>query len=192
MRRLSIFLAANLILITSILLTGCTEAKTGEMTVKLTNSSTQKSSGEFMTKDLSLLTAINLDVQGCSVHYSDTTSPSGWVDMPCTVGIYNLLDIDSDATVILVNELTMPVGNVTQVRLKLGPNNTIVIDGVTHPLKVPSGQQSGLKINLHDYVSFTTYIEIVLDFDPFQSVVELGNGGYILKPVIHVDVLNQL
>jgi hypothetical protein len=124
------------------------------------------------------------------MHYGDG-SPDNWVSLNTNAGIYNLFDLNNDATVVLVNEVTMPAGEVQQMRLILGPDNSIVIDGATYYLKVPSGEQSGLKIDLNGSIHFHDYITVVLAFDPDHQIVELGNGGYILKPVMHVDVIYQ-
>ena len=51
-------------------------------------------------------------------------------------------------------------------------------------LKTPSGQTSGVKLQLNaDLESDVTYM-VLLDFDAAKSVVAKGNGGYNLKPVV--------
>ena len=59
-----------------------------------------------------------------------------------------------------------------------------MVDGNSQSLKVPSGSQSGLKLNLHQTLTANTSYSIWLDFDACKSVVEKGNGDYSLKPVI--------
>ncbi len=61
-----------------------------------------------------------------------------------------------------------------------------MVDSVLHELKTPSAQQSGLKINVHADISNVDVFNLLIDFDAEESVVEQGNGGYILKPVIKV------
>ncbi len=58
-------------------------------------------------------------------------------------------------------------------------------------LKTPSAQQSGLKIKLPDTFSFQPglYYSIHLSFDVDKSVVDLGNGGCLLKPVIKGEII---
>ncbi len=192
---LSIFIIGGVLFLVT-----CTkEEQMATMTVKLTNTSAPTTSTKASadqgqtTRDLSLLTAINLDVQECQIHYyGNQPFNGGWVSLNTYPGVYNLMGLDTDATAVLVNEVSMPMGTVTQMRLKLGNHNTIVIDGVIYPLKVPSGEESGLKIQLKENILFTNYITVILAFDPYHSIVELGNGGYILKPVIQVDVVYQL
>jgi hypothetical protein len=184
------------LLFVALAFTSCAEElKTSPMSVKFINANSGKNQSiqgvEYVQRDLTLLNAIYLDVIQCEVHYSSPAGFEGWHALPTHPGIYNLLDVDTDATIVLVHDTLMPHGDITQYRLILGPNNTIDIGGTIYPLKVPSAEQSGLKIDLKDHINFATGIEVVLAFDPFHSIVEQGNGGYILKPVIQVDIVNQ-
>ena len=53
-------------------------------------------------------------------------------------------------------------------------------------MDTPSAQQSGLKINLNKILVQDSLNDVLLDFDANESVVEKGNGGYSLKPVVRV------
>jgi hypothetical protein len=100
-------------------------------------------------------------------------------------GIYNLLDL-SNGLDTLIADSEVPSGRINQVRLILGSNNTLKINGEVHSMATPSGQQSGLKLLVNaDLAPGVTY-RLKLDFDAAKSVVTLGNGGYVLKPVIRV------
>lgn len=123
--------------------------------------------------------AVYVDVQEVKVH-SDVT---GWVNLAANPGIYNLLDL-SNGLDTLIGTGNVPVGNVSQIRLVLGANNSLVKDGVSYPLATPSAQQSGLKLNVHETLEAGIVYELWLDFDATRSIVETGNGSYILKPVI--------
>src|SRR5690606_10644983 len=83
---------------------------------------------------------------------------------------------------------------IEQIRLKLGPHNSVVVDGVTEPLKTPSGQTSGVKLNLHETLLPGVAYDIWIDFDAGKSIVATGNGKYNLKPVIrtYADVTNGM
>jgi hypothetical protein len=84
-----------------------------------------------------------------------------------------------------VGVATLPPGRYGQIRLML-VDASIVVDGVEHELTIPSGAESGLKINggfaLYDGVATT----ITLDFDAGRSVHYTEGSGYIMKPVIDV------
>lgn len=107
-----------------------------------------------------------------------------WVDLVLNnPGLYNLLDYRNGETVMLAGG-DIPAGKISQVRLLLGDESHVVIDGVEHPLKTPSAQTSGLKFNLHDVLMPDLMYSFVIDFDASRSVVKTGNDKYILKPVI--------
>lgn len=127
--------------------------------------------------------AVNIDVTGVQVH-SDV---SGWVPMNNVhAGIYNLLDLTNGIDTLIATQ-DMPEGTISQIRLLLGSNNTVVIAGNSYPLTIPSGSESGLKINVHDSVKTGVTTTVLLDFNAGASVHETGNG-YQLKPVIHAIV----
>lgn len=188
MKKLKI-LGGVLVFISLLMLGGCNkETKTAKMRVKLMTMSSN--SGQTMAaKDLSLLTAVNLDIRMCEMHYSHPDY--GWFALPCHTGIYNVLVLKNDVTITLVHDTALPQGILTQFRWWLGTNNSIEIAGNIYPLKVPSGEDSGLKINLKEDIHFDHWIEVRLIFDPDHSIIEQGSGGYILTPVIQVDVVNQ-
>jgi hypothetical protein len=58
-------------------------------------------------------------------------------------------------------------------------------DSVLYDLETPSAEQSGLKIKIDKNLGFTTD-SLTLDFDADKSILETGNGKFILKPVIKV------
>src|SRR5699024_3223616 len=86
---------------------------------------------------------------------------------------------------LLLGEEELEVGFYHQIRLILGPDNAVVIDGQTYPLKTPSAQQSGLKLNIDAEVVDDEVYVLLLDFNAAKSIVDAGNSGkYLLKPVI--------
>ena len=79
----------------------------------------------------------------------------------------------------------IPAGTISQVRLVLNDSgNRVVVNGVSYDLTTPSGQTSGVKLNVHDNLTGGIDYTLKLDFDAAQSIVLTGNGKYILKPVI--------
>ena len=124
--------------------------------------------------------AVYIDVQEIEIH----TDQGGWVKYtPAFPGIYNLLDFRNGMDTLLCH-IQLPAGKISQMRLILGPNNTVVVNGETKPLSTPSAQQSGLKFNIHQELMPNLVYDIWIDFDAGKSIVETGNGSYILKPVI--------
>ena len=136
---------------------------------------------------------VNIDIQGITVgvgdkFYNDADSVKiQWVDLIMTApGLYNLLDYRNGEVVMLADS-DIPAGKISQVRLILGPNSNVVVDGVPHSLTTPSAYKSGLKFNLHETLEADKMYSFTIDFDAARSVIKTGNGKntkYILKPVI--------
>ena len=130
---------------------------------------------------------VNIEVVGIQVKASPDPGEGGWQTMPMPVSpvIYNILEFTNGMETLL-STMELPAGKISQLRLILGDNNTIVVNGVAEPLplEVPSGSESGLKFNIHaDLVEGIEY-KMWIDFDMLRSVVDNGAGDYILKPVI--------
>jgi hypothetical protein len=140
----------------------------------------------YLTDDPGDYDQVNVDVVSVEVH----TDANGWTTLATTPGIYNLLDYTNGLDTLLATA-TLPAGEISQVRLNLGTNNTIMVDSVIYPLDVPSGYESGLKINIHQTLAAGTGYALVLDFDAAHSIVETGNGDYKLKPVIHATMYDD-
>lgn len=129
--------------------------------------------------------AVFIDIQGVEVK----GAAGGDVLLNVSAGVYNLLDfVNGIDTLIALGPIN--AGKISQIRLILGSNNSVVIDNVSYPLSTPSAQQSGLKLNVHETFLPGIAYELLLDFDAHQSIVEMGNGQYSLKPVIRV-ITNQ-
>lgn len=132
-----------------------------------------------MTDAPASYSAVNIDLQAVEITGNGST-----VLLNTNPGIYNLLNFaNGQDTLIATGSLT--VDKVEQIRLILGPNNSVVTsNGVSHPLATPSAQQSGLKLQVHHQLQAGVAYMVLLDFDANQSIVTEGNGGYSLKPVI--------
>lgn len=156
------------------------------------NSTDGKAQIQFKLTDAPSLVydEVNIDILGVSVGIGDEfyDGPDSvklqWVDLTITdPGLYNLLDYRNGETVMLAGSY-IPVGKISQVRLLLGPNSNVVVDGVTYPLTTPSANTSGLKFNLHETLEADMMYSFTIDFDASKSVKKTGNNKYILKPVI--------
>jgi hypothetical protein len=153
-------------------------------------------------KDLGI-TEVWVTIDSISVHRSG----GGWLDIvpnarvstPLTV---NLLDLRNGITEDLGLD-SLPADRYTQIRLRLGETpeggldnphpfaNYVVVgeggdDPGTHELTIPSGHQSGIKLNHpFDIETGVTY-ELVLDFDAASSIHLTGSGKYMMRPTIGV------
>lgn len=132
---------------------------------------------------------VNVEVLDVLIKNNSNSDDQGWVSIGnITPGIYNLLDLTGGVNVLLADN-DVPSGNLGQIRLLLGTNNTVKKDGVIHTLNTPSAQQSGLKLQINQTLVAGATYDFLLDFDVEHSVVVQagGSGNYNLHPVIRVS-----
>src|SRR5688500_5629775 len=78
---------------------------------------------------------VNIDIQGVEVK-----SNQGTYMLNVNNGVYNLLDF-VNGTDTLIATAGIPSGIVSQIRLILGNNNSVKINGQLYPLDTPSAQE---------------------------------------------------
>ncbi|MHB8079940.1 MAG: DUF4382 domain-containing protein [Candidatus Krumholzibacteriia bacterium] len=169
-------LMAAAVLLAGLLLYGCSDSTSpggGTLQVSLADAP-----GDF--------DAVNIVVESVEVHRAGADSVSGWMTVDASPGTYDLLQLQNGVTAVLVDR-ALPAGDYTQMRLRLGAGSNVVVDGVTHPLVIPSGLQSGLKLNHPFTIENDAIYEVLLDFDALRSIHQTGmmGGQYLLRPVIH-------
>lgn len=137
---------------------------------------------------------VNVEITGLKIHYypagTDTTehNKSEWVELPVDPVKVNLLDYQNGVDTLLSSS-DVDAGQYKEIRLLLGNDNDVVVDGQTYDLKVPSGQSSGYKIKFSDNVDSGQILDVMLDFNAGKSVHQAGKSGkFILRPVIHASV----
>ena len=110
----------------------------------------------------------------------------------------NLLDLTNGITENLLNA-EVPVGSYDLVRVYVKGVNVILTDGTTYDLKVPSGEQSGIKVFIAPelVVRGGLTADLLLDFDVSRSFVAKGGTadlasitGFNFKPVIKASNLS--
>jgi hypothetical protein len=148
-----------------------------------------------MTDSPAAVDRVDLVIDEVSIrHASVADSESGWEVLSTDSTAVNLLDLQN-ATFMTLAEAKVPAGTYDEVRLKLRPGSTITVDGATHPLVVPSGMTSGLKLKGPFEVRPGTTLELLIDFDAERSIVVTGTGQYMLKPVVRIlssDLAGQI
>lgn len=98
---------------------------------------------------------------------------------------YNLLDL-TDGRLELLGEQALEPGLVTGVRL-IVESADIVFDGTSYDLFIPSGSQTGLKLQGNFEIGAGGQLDLVLDFDARRSVVQRGHDmDFLLQPVIRL------
>jgi hypothetical protein len=117
---------------------------------------------------------------------------SGWESLGIiNPGVYDLLELTGGLNLELVDDEEIETGTIKQIRLILGEDNSVVLEGETEarPLNTPSAQQSGLKVMINQAILAGFNYDFILDFDVDESIVMAGNSGNInLKPVLRASL----
>ena len=121
---------------------------------------------------------------------SEDSVNDGWTTISDQQMKVNLLDLTNGTQISLGSE-ELEAGNYGQIRLVLGDDNTVTVDGETYDLQTPSAQQSGLKLNVNAQIEDGETYSLLIDFDAARSIVQQGNGGYLLKPVLRAVQLAE-
>lgn len=126
---------------------------------------------------------VNIDLQSVEVHSNQSDNGTGWKAVDVEPKVYDLLKL-ANGNETLLGSLELPGGRLSQIRLKLGDNNSVMVDDAVYALTTPSSQQSGLKLQINETLAEGITYKILLDFEAGKSVIKNGAGVYILKPVI--------
>jgi hypothetical protein len=140
---------------------------------------------------------VNVTIERIRIHASSTAQDgdAGWSEMVLTPAKRVDLLTLTNGVLEELGSTSLPAGRYTQMRLVLGSNqgpgmmaNSVVpTGGSERPMETPSGQQTGLKMNVNIEVAANQLADFVIDFDACKSVVQAGHSGrHLLKPVLSV------
>lgn len=110
----------------------------------------------------------------------------------------NLLELTNGTTEMLA-DLDVPAGTYDLVRVFVKGINVVLTDGRTFDLKVPSGEQTGIKVFIKPGLTVAGGLssDLLLDFDVSRSFIAKGNiksvdgiNGFNFKPVIKASNLS--
>lgn len=131
--------------------------------------------------------AVYIDIREVRIHRSSNAEDgdSGWITINTQPMIVDLLKLTNGKYEIM-GEVDLEPARYNQLRLVLGDQNEVVIDGTSYNLSTPSAQQSGLKLNLNVDIEGGEMYTLLLDFDASRSIIKAGQSGrYNLIPVIN-------
>ncbi|WP_417532413.1 DUF4382 domain-containing protein [Marinobacter lipolyticus] len=117
-----------------------------------------------------------------------------WITFPLDgFETVNLLDLQGGVTEPLITDEEVVAGNYTQLRLIVDTENSFVtlVDNPDAPLTlaVPSGEQSGLKLQGEFVVAADTSTDFTIDFDVQKAIVNPAGGAladYMLRPALRL------
>ena len=109
----------------------------------------------------------------------------------------NLIELVNGLTETIV-DIDVPVGSYDLIRIYVKGVNVVLTDGTIFDLKVPSGEQTGIKVFIDPsiLVSGEVSADLLLDFDVSRSFIPKGSSkdvsgiiGFNFKPVIKASNL---
>lgn len=161
---------------------GCSQPSGSKAPTSLTAPSGQGVLRAHLHDDpLDGITAINVTILKVTV-----LSDHGPVEARQGPIAFNLLDLTGPKLLDLINQ-PLPAGTYQGINLLLTEDSTLVKDGKTYPLKIPSGASSGYKVRGEPFQIVngkTTWIAI--GFNPAESLNENKGQGWMLKPVAKI------
>jgi Domain of unknown function (DUF4382) len=141
--------------------------------------------------------AVFVTIERIRVHQSSSAGEgdAGWSDVVLDPARrVDLLQL-TNGVLMALGQTALPAGKYQQLRLVLAANtaanplaNSVTpAGGKETALTTPSGQTSGLKLNVDLQVAADKVLDVVIDFDACKSIVKRGNSGqFNLKPVLSV------
>jgi uncharacterized membrane protein len=124
--------------------------------------------------------AVNIDLKEVQVKLN--TDSTKWITLQTNTGIYDLLGLQNGIDSLIAQGTFSTTETVKEIRLIVGSENSITVNGQTYALTIPSGAETGLKIKINKKLNAT--IETVLiDFDAALSIRQEVDG-FKLQPVI--------
>ncbi len=93
---------------------------------------------------------------------------------------------------VVLSLTSLEPGEYDQLRLVVSEENIITVDGVKQSINIPSGEQTGVKLNGPFIIPAGKMFELLIDFDAQKSVLYTKGKGFKLKPVINVSGVSDL
>jgi hypothetical protein len=163
---------------------------TGSLTLNLSNGDDPTLTGLAKNK-IDSVEHIYLTITKVLVHIAEETSENGWKTVATPNKQVDFLELVNGVTAPL-NLFPLPAGHYTQIRLMLSEDgeycgqtiyaNTIVINGKSFPLTIPSALRTGIKCVQSFFISENETTEICLSFDVRKAVHYAPGNGYMMKP----------
>ncbi|HWY39080.1 MAG TPA: DUF4382 domain-containing protein [Bacteroidia bacterium] len=127
---------------------------------------------------------VNVDIESIEI-YVEQQGGGHWYSLVTNKGVYNLLLLQN-MPVLLANHTSVPIGKISSIRINLGPDNSVNINGVMYPLRSLSGTEQRQKINIPVEYTITASgkLNTLIDFDAEKSVIKNAKNEFFLNPVI--------
>jgi hypothetical protein len=103
----------------------------------------------------------------------------------------DLLALSGGLSDVLLNGFVLPAGHYSWIRLMVDTagihdSYIVVLGGADYELTIPSGSETGLKLNRGIDITAGGNADFTIDFDLRKSVHVTGTGEYMLRPTLRL------
>ena len=169
---------------------------TGVLSLRITDAAVD--SAEHVFIQFSGLEIQAADGKRTTLHYcQDPANAAKTIlsEAACTTPVapkqLDLLALTGGQAETLLDHFTLPAGRYEWIRLMVDTAGTrdsyiVLLGGAEHELDIPSGDQTGLKLNRGFSVPAGGSADFTIDFDLRKSVHVTGTGDYLLRPTLRL------
>jgi hypothetical protein len=104
---------------------------------------------------------------------------------------FDILGVSRSDPVVLSN-ISIEPGTYQELRLILRDENTITVNGEIHPIRIPSGEQSGLKLKGPFIIPNGKLFSLMIGLDTSKSISWNQGQGYRLQPVLEITNTSEI
>jgi hypothetical protein len=145
----------------------------------------------FFDKVLIDIRSVQVLVDTCSSRqemFHDTCNV--WEPLTVTPGVYDLLTLRNGSDTLLAGS-TIPGGDISLIKIQLGPNDTLVKDSVDYPLQLRDSSVVLVNVKGFKWDEFgPRRFRLWLDFDVSRSVVNVRDNQFYLDPFVRIFTVN--
>ncbi len=197
-----------LALSTAVLTIGCSQDKPvavsgssndylaqGKLQLSVTDGSENSGQRQLSGRDngTDVVEHIWITIKEVQLHVAGDPSENGWKTVATPDKQFDFLELVNGLTAPL-DLFALPAGHYTQIRLMVDDEsvsggekkseNTIVINGETYPLLIPSAWRTGIKCVRPIFIAENEVTEICLLFNAFTAIHYSAENGYMMRPAI--------
>jgi hypothetical protein len=134
-------------------------------------------------------TALKLDIKKVKIHTNNSHPKADWMELDTRAGVYDVLKLNNGIDA-LIAEGELPKGPFNDLRIELGTNNTVEVDGKSYPLHVPGGDKPCLDLVISTQIKHGEECNMLIDLDVQKSLYYM-DGKYILNPSVRVSIEDE-
>jgi hypothetical protein len=168
----------QLTLCCTIILLGITSCNVGNLSKSKSTAPTRFNI--HLTASQVSYSALYIDLQGVEI-----TSDGKIIPLNVHSGIYNLVNLSNNMDSLIAFG-SVRSEDVEQVKLILGPNNAVVVNGRIFGLNTPGIEDPGLRIKVREVSKLGSGFYLFLDFNVNNSIIKTDDNVYRFEPRISI------